>query len=90
MYSIAVCVIYISIFFLHMTHQCGKLKQWFVSIVLLNKKNNETTYFGGREMNDGSMCSAAGVLYGPRPPAVCAATRAVYRPPGFRLLITTD
>lgn len=54
------------------------------------KKILLNTYFGGREMNDGSIWSAAGTLYGPRPPAVCAATRAEYRPPGFKLLITTD
>lgn len=41
-------------------------------------------------MNEGSMCNVAGWLYGPRPPDVWAATRATYRPPGLKLLITTD
>lgn len=41
-------------------------------------------------MNEGSICSGAGGLYGPSPPAVNGATRAIYRPPGLKLFMTTD
>lgn len=49
-----------------------------------------STYFGGRVIYDASICNGDGTLYGPKPPDVCAATLAVYRPPGFKLFITTD
>lgn len=37
----------------------------------------QSTYFGGLEINDGSMCNGAGGLYGPKPPDVNGATLAM-------------
>lgn len=48
------------------------------NIIIRNKIDNiVSTYFGGLDINDGSMCNGAGGLYGPNPPLVNGATRAM-------------